>query len=76
MNRIQYGIGGLGKLFAHHAWNALKKAAEDSPEDIENLGLKLLQREEIRSKLLELAQEALNKKGLALELKTLSFEAF
>lgn len=67
------GFGGVGKLFAQHAGNALKAAAGNMPEETEKLGLKLIQREDMREKIRNLAQEALQKKELAMELKSLSF---
>lgn len=67
------GFGGFGKTIAHHAGMALKVAAEAALEETEKLGLKLLQREDVREKLKGLAQDALEKRELALELKALSF---
>lgn len=67
------GLGGLGKIFVQHTVKALKTAAKAVPEETERLGLKLLQKEEIRRKLCDLAQGGLQKRGLILELKGLSF---
>lgn len=66
-------FGGIGKIFANHAGDVLKKAVETVPRETEKLGLKLIQRQDIKDKLKNLAQTMLQKKELILELKTLSF---
>lgn len=68
-------LGKLGGFFAEHAGNALKKAAEAAPEKTEELGLMLLQRESVKGRLLSLAQTALDKRELALELQTVTILA-
>lgn len=67
------GFGGVGKIFAQHAGNALKAAAGTMPEETEKMGLKLIQKEDMREKIRNMAQEELQKKGIAVELKSLSF---
>ncbi|MDO4334196.1 MAG: hypothetical protein Q4C58_16140 [Eubacteriales bacterium] len=66
------GLGKVGKIFAPYAGNALKKMVEVAPEETEKLGLLLLQKEEIKQKLMGLARTALQKRELELELKELS----
>ncbi|MEY8426616.1 hypothetical protein AALA00_02625 [Lachnospiraceae bacterium 46-15] len=67
------GSGSIGKIFGSCAGSMLKQAAKAVPEETEKLGLKLLQREDVKNKLMGLAQAALEKRGLDLELKSLSF---
>lgn len=67
------GSGSIGKIFGSCAGSMLKQVAKAAPEETEKLGLKLLQREDVKTKLMALAQAALEKKELDLELKSLSF---
>lgn len=67
------GFGEAGKKFAYHAGNALRGVAGAIPWGTERLGLKLMQREEIKEKLIDLAQAALEEKGLQMELESISF---
>lgn len=69
------GRGSIGKIFGSCAGSILKQAAKAVPEETEKLGLKLLQREDVKNKLMGLAQAALKKRELDLELKALSFWA-
>ena len=69
------GSGSIGRILGSCAGSMLKQAAKAVPEETEKLGLKLLQREDVKNKLMALAQTALEKRGLDLELKSLSFLA-
>lgn len=62
------GMGSFGKFVGM----ALNKAVEVAPEETERLGLKLMQREDIKKKLLDLTQSALQKEGVEIELREIS----
>lgn len=68
------GFGKFGKILARQAGNVLKTAVGTAPEEAEKFGLKLLQREEIKERLLKLAQDVLGQKGMEMELKSLFLE--
>ena len=68
------GFGKFGKILARQAGNVLKTAVGAAPEEAEKFGLKLLQREDIKERLLKLAQDVLEQKGMDMELKSLFLE--
>lgn len=68
------GVGRFGKILARQAGNVLKTAVGAAPEEAEKFGLRLLQRDDIKERLLKLAQNVLEQKGLKMELKSLFLE--